>query len=339
MTPAGVPQISVIVCAYNYERYLPEALDSVLAQDHPSFEVIVVDDGSTDGTPDVVARYGDAVRGIRRPNGGLNAATSTGIAAARGDYLTFIDADDAWPQGRLSVLARMLDARPHVGLVWGDMAVVDAEGRSMAPSVTPLLRPGPRSGRLLGPLLRGNYISAGSLMVRASLRDRFHPVAPVAPYQDWWIATRVAACAEIQRVDAVVNRYRHHGQNMNLGADAARTRALSVAEVPFRRWLLHTTGLDLVDAVDLVAALAELDRMVRALRPHIGNDAPELRADRDAHLAAMHAASAALDEADLAGATAQLVAAAAHDVLDPSPRALLSELVPLLDASRVAAAA
>jgi Glycosyl transferase family 2 len=329
---SATPRISVIVCAYNYERFLPEALDSVLAQDHPSFEVIVVDDGSTDGTPAVVAGYGDALRSIRRENGGLNAATSTGIEAARGEYLTFIDADDAWPRDRLTNLGAVLDARPEAGLAWGDMEVIDAEGRVTAPSCVPFLRPGPRSGRLLGPLLRGNYISAGSLMVRASLRDRFHPIAAVAPYQDWWIATRVAACAEIAAIGAVVNRYRQHGENMNLGAREASRLRLLATEVPFRRELLTATELGAVAPADLLAALQELDAIAAQLLPHaeLGSDLPA--ADEPARLAAMHAASDALDEADLDAAAAWLVRAAAHDLLDPSPRLLLAELAPLLSA-------
>jgi hypothetical protein len=331
------PQVSVIVCAYNYERFLPEALDSVLAQDHPSFEVIVIDDGSTDATPAVVARYGDAVRGIRRENGGLNAATTTGIEAARGEYLTFIDADDSWPRARLSRLSRILDTRPEVGLVWGDMDVVDERGRVKARSCTPLLRPGPRSGRLLGPLLAGNYISAGSLMVRAALRDRFHPIDPIAPYQDWWIATQVAASTEIARIDTVVNHYRHHGANMNLGAAADGRRSLFATELPFRRRLLATTDPASVAVEHLLAALRELDAMVLVLLPHVDVGSPLLAADRPAALEAMHEASAALDAVDLPAAAAALVRAAAHDPLDPSPRSLLAELASLLSAPALAA--
>ena len=184
----------MIVCAYNYERFLPEALDSVLAQDHPSFEVDRRRRRLHRRHAGRHRRYGDAVRGIRRANGGLNAATTTGIEAARGRL------------PHLHRRRRQLAARracracrgsstpgPRSASVWGDMDVVDERGRVKARSCTPLLRPGPRSGRLLGPLLAGNYISAGSLMVRAALRDRFHPIDPIAPYQDWWIATQVAA--------------------------------------------------------------------------------------------------------------------------------------------------
>src|SRR4051794_10354756 len=90
------PTVSVIVPAYNYERYLSLAIESALAQTHSPLEVIVVDDGSTDDTPRVLAAYGDRIRAIRQPNQGAGAARNTGIAASRGDYLAFLDSDDLW---------------------------------------------------------------------------------------------------------------------------------------------------------------------------------------------------------------------------------------------------
>ncbi|MFM7100229.1 MAG: glycosyltransferase family 2 protein [Verrucomicrobiota bacterium] len=94
-----------MVPAYNYARYLPEALDSVLAQTWPAWECVVVDDGSTDDTPAVGARYAaldSRFRVIRKKNGGLSAARNTGIEAAQGDWVAFLDADDVWCPGFLA---------------------------------------------------------------------------------------------------------------------------------------------------------------------------------------------------------------------------------------------
>lgn len=337
-TPAR-PLISVIICAYNYESYVGQAIDSAFAQNHPSFEVIVVDDGSTDGTADVLARYGDRIRAIRRPNGGLNAATDTGVAAAAGDYITFLDADDTWPQGRLGALADVLDARPEVGLVYGDMEVVDDDGVVLAPSFRASANLDVVSGRPLGRLLRGNVISAGSLMVRSALRHLFHPIAPVAPYQDWWIATRVAAHSEISSIDSVVNRYRHHGGNMNLGSERHKRHGLLCAELPFRQSLLTGPEASLVALGELVTALQMFHGLIGALldagTPGVLD---RVATDRSSALAAMSAASQHLDDGDLDGAAVHLVRSAAHDPSYADARELLGELLPLVAGARAAAA-
>lgn len=327
LTVAAVPAISVIVCAYNYERWLPTALDSALAQDHPSFEVIVVDDGSTDGTPDVIAAYGDRVRGVRRPNGGLNAATTTGMGAARGRYLTFLDADDFWPQGRLTALSRVLDAHPEVGLVYGDMDIRRRDGRQVALSFRAATGVCALSGRILGPLLATNVVSAGALMVRSSLRELFHPIPPHASHQDWWIAARVSTVAEVLAIPEVVNHYRLHDANMNLGVAGERQLRLWAGELPFRRWLLQTADPALVGPADALAGLRFLDAMIAKVRAaDAAGDA--LSADRTAAVVAVEAASAALDDGDLSAACVHLVRAAGFDVDWIEPRLLLRELIP-----------
>src|SRR2546423_7727277 len=88
--------VSVVVPAYNYARYLPQAIDSALGQTHPPLEVIVVDDGSTDDTPRVLDAYGDRIRAVRQANQGAGAARNAGIAVARGEYVAFLDSDDLW---------------------------------------------------------------------------------------------------------------------------------------------------------------------------------------------------------------------------------------------------
>ena len=88
--------ISVIIPTYNYARFLAEAIDSALGQSYAPLEIIVVDDGSTDATSEVLAAYGDRIRVLRQKNQGVAMARNAGIAAARGDYLAFLDSDDAW---------------------------------------------------------------------------------------------------------------------------------------------------------------------------------------------------------------------------------------------------
>jgi glycosyltransferase involved in cell wall biosynthesis len=115
----GVPLVSVIIGAYNAARYLGEAIDSVLAQTHRRLELIVVDDGSTDGTGRVAEAYGAPVRCIRQENGGMAAARNRAIPEAQGSFLSFLDADDRFPTDKLERQLAVFEAEPELDVVYG----------------------------------------------------------------------------------------------------------------------------------------------------------------------------------------------------------------------------
>ncbi len=98
-----MPAVSVIIPAYNCSVYLPEAIESVLTQTYTDIEIIVVDDGSTDDTPEVVAPYLDRIRYIRQSNKGLPAARNTGIRASGGEFVALLDGDDSWLPEKLAL--------------------------------------------------------------------------------------------------------------------------------------------------------------------------------------------------------------------------------------------
>lgn len=103
----GTPAVSIVLPIYNVEEYLRECLDSILEQDFGDFEVVVVDDGSPDGSLDIVTEYARRdrrIRIVRRPNGGLGAARNTGVRHAKGTYLMFVDSDDTLPQGAVGAM-------------------------------------------------------------------------------------------------------------------------------------------------------------------------------------------------------------------------------------------
>ena len=108
------PLVSVVVPVYNGERYLASALKSILEQDYRPLEVIVVDDGSADDTAKIAHSYGN-VRYIYQPNQGPSAARNAGISAARGEFIAFLDADDVWAPGKLSLQMNHLIEHPEVG--------------------------------------------------------------------------------------------------------------------------------------------------------------------------------------------------------------------------------
>ena len=191
------PKVSVVVPAYNLARYLGRAIDSALAQDWPAeaLEVIVVDDGSTDETQQVLGAYGERIRVVRQDNGGLVRAVDRGLAEVTGDYVALLDADDEWPTDRLTRHVAFLEAHPEVGLVHGDMTIIDAEGAVLSPSFFEANGTHLTRGRVLGRLLGGNFVSGGASTFRAALLPAVRPIADDAAYPDWWIAATIAAVA------------------------------------------------------------------------------------------------------------------------------------------------
>lgn len=122
------PEVSVVIPCYNQGQFLAEAIRSALEQDYPNKEIIVINDGSTDNTREVVNRYRDKIVYIEQPNKGAAAARNEGIRAAKGEYIAFLDADDVCLPGRLSLEAEVLNQRPDAGLVASDAYLINATG-------------------------------------------------------------------------------------------------------------------------------------------------------------------------------------------------------------------
>lgn len=113
------PFVSVIIPVYNGERYLAEAIKSVLAQTYQNFELIVINDGSTDNTSNIIARYQDSLQSAYQPNAGLPASLNLGISLSRGEWIAFLDADDLWLEEKLSRQIRMVVENPEIEIIFG----------------------------------------------------------------------------------------------------------------------------------------------------------------------------------------------------------------------------
>ncbi|MBE3604162.1 glycosyltransferase [bacterium] len=124
-------RVSAIIPVYNGAATVADAIRSALAQTFSALEIIVVDDGSTDSTPAVLEQFGDRIRVIRRPNGGISAARNQGAAAAAGEYLAFLDADDLWEPQMVERCAAALDAHPECVMAFANLALVDSDGRDL----------------------------------------------------------------------------------------------------------------------------------------------------------------------------------------------------------------
>jgi glycosyltransferase involved in cell wall biosynthesis len=132
--PARLPLVSVLINNHNYARYLAAAIESALSQDYPAIEVVVVDDGSTDASRDVIASFGDRILPVLKPNGGQGSAFNAGVAASRGDILFFLDADDAFRPGKLERIVRVFrengfETRPL--MVHHLLSLMDGDGNAL----------------------------------------------------------------------------------------------------------------------------------------------------------------------------------------------------------------
>ena len=198
MTP-GADLVSIVIPTFNGERYLAEAIRSALEQDHSPVEVIVVDDGSTDGTPDVVARFTE-VTYLRQENAGPSAARNAGIAVSTGAYLTFCDSDDRFRPSKVSVQLRYLEDHPEI-----DCVLI---GHEM------FLEPGiERPGWALDEA----RIQPESLMVRRRVVDAvgaFDPSFTFAEGIEWLSRMRSAGVGIAVIEDVQVDR-RIHGGNLS----------------------------------------------------------------------------------------------------------------------------
>ncbi|MDA3787608.1 MAG: glycosyltransferase family A protein, partial [Desulfobacula sp.] len=128
-------RISAVIPAYNSANFLSFAINSILKQTQPVDEIIVVDDGSTDETAQVLKHFGNKIICIYQHNAGPSAARNKGIEYAKGDWVAFLDADDQWVSTKIEKQVRLIEKNPEIVLVAGDMAEIDASMKILVPSV------------------------------------------------------------------------------------------------------------------------------------------------------------------------------------------------------------
>jgi Glycosyl transferase family 2 len=239
------PLVSVLMPVYNHERFVVEAIESALAQgrDYPAerLDIVLVDDGSTDSTPELIAPYAARIRSIRKPNGGALSTVNRLLEEARGELICFLAGDDFWRPGKIARQSRAMVAHPWVTLSYSDSAIVDGEGRVEHDSYYELHGLPRAVGDIRGPLLEKNFVCAPTAMVRANLRERFWPIGPPAVWEDWWMWWHAAEAGEALYISGSDVCYRTHGANMSAGLDSVQQQRFTARELPYRRWLLSET--------------------------------------------------------------------------------------------------
>jgi glycosyltransferase involved in cell wall biosynthesis len=211
----GFPTVSVVIPAYNALKFLPQTIASVIAQTFQDFELLLIDDGSSDGTADWVAQYNQGIeeksgspehkiRFFQQHRGGVSAARNLGIQNAQGEFVAFLDADDLWVPSKLAQQVNYLSQHPRVGLVHGAIALMDETGR-----LTGRVLSSKPAGSSLPRLLTQNAVACQTVMIRRSCFEQsggFDSQADTVEDWDLWI--RVARFYPIVAMNEVLAHYR-----------------------------------------------------------------------------------------------------------------------------------
>lgn len=210
------PVVSVIIPVYNGERFLREAVQSVLDQQYEPVEIVIVDDGSTDGTEAVARSLPEKVRYLRQTNQGPAAARNRGIEHAQGSLIAFADADDLWPANKLALQLPYLLRDPKIEIVLGRIQQVrwseSGAGQTLAEEFAE----------------PAFSVNLGSAIVRRSVFERVGLFAETMRYSedvDWFMRAREAG-SEIVTLDAITLLYRQHDENMTRGKSTSELNVL-----------------------------------------------------------------------------------------------------------------
>jgi glycosyltransferase involved in cell wall biosynthesis len=225
--------VTVVIPCYNQAGYLHEAIESVRAQTYRGFEIVVIDDGSTDATAAVAGSYPD-VRLLRQSNAGLSAARNAGLGLARGDYLVFLDADDRLLPNALRDGIESLARHPEAAFTSGHFRYIRAEGSTLHEFAQEPLECPPYEG-----MLRGNYIGMHSTaMFRRAVFDEVGTFdTSLRSCEDYDLYLRITRRHQVARHDRLVAEYRRHDASMSVRAGRMLDTALDVlvAQRPYIR--------------------------------------------------------------------------------------------------------
>lgn len=204
--------MSVVIAAFNAESYLRDAIDSVLRQTLPPAEVIVVDDGSSDRTPEIARGFGDAVACVRQPHSGVAGALNRGISMTRGAGLAFLDADDVWTENKLALQVEALERDPELDMVFGHVRQFHSPELTSEQRARIKLRDGPVPGICKGTMLirREAFMRVGTFATRWT----------VGEFVDWYARALDGSLSSSVLSQVLMHRRLHEGNSGLRGHDA-----------------------------------------------------------------------------------------------------------------------
>lgn len=263
--------VSVLIDTYNHERFIEKAIRSVLEQDFPSSdrEIIVIDDGSTDSTPEIVRKFEHQVRHLRKSNGGQASAFNAGIPECAGETIAFLDGDDYWMPGKLSRVVDVLAKNPAVGIVGHGIKECFADGSAQvtAPAKNETFRVNSLSTAKLF-RLRKSFLGTSRMTIRADLARRILPVPEALVIEaDEYLFTLAAVMSDAVILQEPLTCYVIHGGNLYAAAGSGapglrRKQKVMAALAAALKNTLSARGLA-PDAVNCIVEIvqAENDQM------------------------------------------------------------------------------
>jgi len=225
-TMATGPLVSVIITVYNCEKYLAEAIESVLAQAYQPIEIIVIDDGSTDGSDQVVKRLLPSVHYFYQSNAGLGAARNRGVGFAKGDYFAFLDSDDTWVENKLIRQMAVFRSNPDADLVFGQVQQF----------ISPELDEHEKS-KLRCPAENMPGYVAGTMVIK---RESFVRAGPfethwhIGEFLDWYMRAQETGLISVMVPEVVLKR-RLHTDNISIRNRDSRTDYVRILKASLDR--------------------------------------------------------------------------------------------------------
>jgi glycosyltransferase involved in cell wall biosynthesis len=254
------PLVSVVIPSYNCARYILQAVESALDQSYPSVEIVVVDDGSTDETAELLERYRDRIRYIHQANRGLAGARNAGIRNARGDFVAFLDSDDVWFREKLEQQVAALLANPRAGLVHTDCLYRNEQSGTYYTLDRPRHELADNCYRRL---FFGNCIHVSTAVVPRKCLEKvglFEEAPPMRGVEDYDLWLRLARHYEFAYVPRQLAVYRHHGTNMSLNGLLMKGGELAVV----------LKALDADPDLGLAVGAKQLGQRLSELRAGVG---------------------------------------------------------------------
>jgi glycosyltransferase involved in cell wall biosynthesis len=228
-----MPSVSVVIPTFNREHYIGRALESVLNQTYTDYEIIIVDDGSTDKTGEIIRRYqetADNIRYIRTTeNKGASAARNTGIQEACGTYIAFQDSDDVWMPEKLEKQVKILsETGPAVGLVYTGFWLVKGDTQQYIPH--PSYKK--REGYIANEILKGSFIGTPTILIKKECFEHMGLFDESLPQlQDWELMIRVSERYQFRFIDEPLLLAHHQGNNISVDqASNIRAREMIFAK-------------------------------------------------------------------------------------------------------------